>query len=246
MARRMAQRIKRGDGVMVSAASSKRTNFPRGTWSGSKWSSFDDGYYHDALFPATVSIFHLHVGKKQLGRSVCVCVCVCVCVWVGGCMHRTGVASRTGKHDDDRHVTTDSCTRRDRAVSATRGCWLSTTDRVYLFPRNRVFRHYIIHSFTQNIIVANMSLMSEISGPYCDRPCVMRFSRFRFDQCAYAAVHGRRFSGRLPLLAGSRQYVPAKRIPVRRNERSLDCNFALALSLVLFPLGIDGFVIMIY
>ena len=85
----MAQRIKRGDRVMASAASRKRTNFPRGTWSGSKWSSFDDGYYHDALFPATVSIFHLHVGKKRLGKSARVCVCVCV----GGCMHRTGVAN---------------------------------------------------------------------------------------------------------------------------------------------------------
>lgn len=36
----------------------KTTNFPRGTRPGSKWLSFDDGYYHDALFPATVSIFH--------------------------------------------------------------------------------------------------------------------------------------------------------------------------------------------
>lgn len=37
-----------------------------GAWSRSKWSSFDDGYYHDALFPATVSIFHPHVDKKRL------------------------------------------------------------------------------------------------------------------------------------------------------------------------------------
>lgn len=162
-------------------------------------------------------------------------------------MHRTGVANGEARRRparNDRFVHT----QRPRGLG---NSWMLVehdrpASRVYLFPRNRVFRHYIIHSFTQNIIVANMSLMSEISGPYCDRPCVMRFSRFRFDECAYAAVHERRFSGRLPLLAGSRQYVPAKRIPVRRNERSLDCNFALALSLVLFPLGIDGFVIMIY
>lgn len=49
------------------------------------------------------------------------------------------------------------------------------------------FRHYIIRSFTHNIVVANMSLMSEIRGPYRNRPCVMRFSRFRFD----VSVHPR-------------------------------------------------------
>lgn len=101
--------------ITVSAGSSKRTNFPRGTWSGSKWPSFDNGYYHDALFPATVSIFHPHVDKKRLGRSVC----------VGGCMH--GRQWHTGKHHDhDRHVTTDPCTCTARE-SPFRGCWLNTT-----------------------------------------------------------------------------------------------------------------------
>lgn len=68
----------------VSAFGCKTTNFPRGTRPGSKWLSFDDGYYHDALFPAAVSTFHPHCGAA---RKTYACRPVRVHARVGHCVH---------------------------------------------------------------------------------------------------------------------------------------------------------------
>lgn len=83
----------------------------------------------------------------------------------------------------DRHVTTDSV-RTDFEVRPIQRMLVEHERNLSLSHSFSWFRHYIIRSFTHNIVVANMSLMSEISGPYCNRLCVMRFSRFRFDECA--------------------------------------------------------------
>lgn len=90
-------------------------------------------------------------------------------VCVGGCIHRTGVAD--GEARRRRPARNDRFVHMQRPRRAGNSWMLVEHGQpagYLLFPRNRVFRHYIIHSFTQNIIVANMSLMSEISGPYCN------------------------------------------------------------------------------
>lgn len=101
------------------------------------------------------------------------------CAGVGACTR--------GKHVD-RHVTADSV-HTDLEVRPIQRMLVEHERNLSLSLSRSFswFRHYIIRSFTHNIVVANMSLMSEIRGPYRNRPCVMRFSRFRFD----VSVHPR-------------------------------------------------------
>lgn len=113
---------------------------------------------------------------------------------------------------------------------------VNTTERASPFPRNRAFRHYIIYSFTQNVIVANMALTSEIRGRYSVHPCVMRFSRFRSGD---AAVRGRVFASaswlRSPEAADTFLLNESLSEGTNLPRDCLEpCNSVLALSLLLF------------
>lgn len=146
----------------------KKRRFPRplrekdefstegGSRSRSKWSSFDDGYYHDALFPATVSIFHPHVDKKRLWPPV----------------PRAGVGART-------HVTADPATDFDRFFN---GCWSNTSEISLSLPLPLVISSlYNTLVYTQHCCRKYVINVGNQGPVYCNRPCVMRFSRFRFD-----------------------------------------------------------------